>query len=72
MPTDSNKNNQMPLRAGYNSLVPDPDKWLQFDRDLMLARQLQLQTERQSNHFSLVRHWYAIIQKLQPKPARHK
>lgn len=72
MPSDSNKNNQMPLRAGYNSLVPDPDKWRQFDHDLMLARKLQHQTELQTNHFSLLRHWNTIIQKLQPKPARHK
>ncbi len=72
MPTDSNANNQAPLRAGYNSLVPDPDKWLQFDHDLMLARQLQRQTNLKTNHHSLMRHWYAIIQKLQPKPPRFK
>ena len=34
----ANTENTTPLRAGFNSLVPDPDKWLQFDQDLRMSR----------------------------------
>jgi hypothetical protein len=74
MTIDANTNTQVPLRAGYNSLVPDIDKWQQFDRDLKLAQQLQQQTRLKPEHRSksLLRHWQSIMQKLQTKPARSR
>lgn len=41
MITKANTENTTPLRAGFNSLVPDPDKWLQFDQDQRLTRALR-------------------------------
>ncbi len=71
MPIDANTDKQAPLRAGYNSLVPNPDKWQQFDRDLKLAQQLQQQIGFKPGGISanLRRQWHALLDKLQSKPA---
>jgi hypothetical protein len=62
MPMNTNTNEQLPLRAGYNSLVPDLDKWLQFDRDQVIARELQA-----ANKVGLMTPWHSLLHKLQPK-----
>lgn len=62
MPIDTTKHEHMPLRAGYNSLVPDLDKWLQFDRDQVIARELQAASKA-----GLMTQWHSLLHKLQPK-----
>lgn len=74
MTIDANTDKQTPLRAGYNSLVPDLDKWRQFDRDWLISRQLLQQTHTQSSahHNGLLSHWRTMMQKLLLKPVRVK
>ncbi len=74
MTIDANTDKQTPLRAGYNSLVPDLDKWRQFDRDWLISRQRLQQTHLQSSahHNGLLSHWRAMMQKLLLKPVRVK
>jgi hypothetical protein len=74
MTIDANTDKQMPLRAGYNSLVPDLDKWRQFDRDLLISQQLLKKTgiKASADSNGLLNHWRAMMQKLLLKPVRVK
>ena len=65
----ANTENTTPLRAGFNSLVPDPDKWLQFDQDHRLTMALRSKATMDQPHWQ---GWRAILVKLHLKTSPGK
>ncbi len=65
----ANTENTTPLRAGFNSLVPDPDKWLQFDQDHRMTRALRSKATADQQ---LWHGWSAILVKLHLKTSPGK
>jgi len=61
--------NTTPLRAGFNSLVPDPDKWLQFDQDHRLTKALRSKAPAAPQ---LWQGWSAMLVKLHLKTSPGK
>ncbi|MDZ7870668.1 MAG: hypothetical protein U5L02_15955 [Rheinheimera sp.] len=60
----ANTENTTPLRAGFNSLVPDPDKWLQFDLDQRVSQALRSKAITHHHHWQ---GWSAMLVKLHLK-----
>ena len=65
----ANTENTTPLRAGFNSLVPDPDKWLQFDQNQRLSRALRSKATAEQNFWH---GWSAMLVKLHLKTSPGK
>ena len=57
---------ESPLRAGYNSIVPNVDKWRQFDHELSIKRmqQRELANEGQYWHSQVLKQWHLVLNKL--------
>lgn len=55
---------KLPLRAGYNSIVPDIEKWRQFDHDLNNKRKLRNSERGQMWQSHLLKQWQLVLDKL--------
>jgi hypothetical protein len=55
-----------PLRAGYNSIVPDLTKWRQFDHELNAKRKLQHQLAHDHQYWRshVLKQWHLVLNKL--------
>lgn len=62
---------ESPLRAGYNSIVPNVDKWRQFDHELSIKRmqQRELANEGQHWHNQVLKQWHLVLNKLNLRQA---
>ncbi len=55
---------KMPLRAGYNSIVPDLEKWRKFDHDFSSKRTEQQSGSSQMWQVQLLKQWQLVLDKL--------
>jgi hypothetical protein len=58
----------VPLRAGYNSVVPNLDKWRQFDYE-QTAKRHQLANEGQYWRGHMLKQWHQVLNKLHLRQA---
>ncbi len=74
MTTEASSEKKTPLRAGFNSVVPDPDKWLKFDHELRLSRlsHTQAATHKHPWRGHLLTQWSGMLIKLHLKTVAGK